>query len=82
MIPIGHQTPSITFPVGAVIEDQKMIAEILFQYPTTRVGHMYKVKILKWKIEPPDYVIKNLQKPDEIYLSVLGENMDNIKRIS
>ena len=82
MIPIGNQTPSITFPVGAVIEDPMMVAEILYQYPKTRVGHMYKVKVLRWKIEVPESVKQNLQKPDEIYISVLGENMANIQRIS
>lgn len=82
MIPIGKTEPSITFPVGAVIEDPMMIAEILYQYPKTRTGHMYKVKVLKWKIELSEAVKQHLEKPDEIYISVFEENIANIKRVS
>ena len=82
MIPIGKTEPSITFPVGAVIEDPMMIAEILYKYPKTRVGHVYKVKVLQWKIELSEGVKQHLEKPDEIYICVVEENIANIKRIS
>lgn len=81
MIPIGKTEPSITFPVGAVIEDPMMIAEILYKFPKTRTGHMYKVKVLQWKIELSETIKKHLEKPDEIYISVFEENMNNIKQI-
>jgi hypothetical protein len=81
MIPIGKTEPSIVFPVGAVIEDPMMIAEILHKYPKTRTGHMYKVKVLTWKMELPEGVKQHLDKPDEIHISVFEENMANIKRI-
>jgi hypothetical protein len=82
MIPIGKTEPSITFPVGAVIEDPTIIAEILYKYPKTRTGHVYKVKVLQWKMEVPERVKEHLEKPDEIYISVFEENMGNIKRLS
>ena len=82
MIPIGKELPSIIFPVGAVIEDPMMIAEIIHFYPKTRSGHVYKVKVLQWKIEVPEGVKQYLEKPDEIYITVYGENMGNIKRLS
>ena len=82
MIPLGKQTPSIIFPVGAVIEDPMMIAEITHQYLKTRTGHMYKVKVLQWKIDLPPHVKAHLEKPDEIYITVFGENLDKIKRLS
>jgi hypothetical protein len=82
MIPIGKTEPSITFPVGAVIEDPTIIGEILYKYPKTRTGHLYKVKVLKWKLEVPERVKEHLEKPDEIHISVFEENMGNIKRLS
>ena len=82
MIPIGKTEPSITFPVGAVIEDPMMVAEILYKYSKTRAGHIYKVKVLKWKIELPEAVKQSLEKPDETYINVYEENMGNIQRIS
>lgn len=81
MIPIGKTEPSIVFPVGAIIEDQMMIAEILHKYHKTRSGHMYKVKVHKWKIEVPQGIQQHLEKPDEICICVFEENMANIKRI-
>ena len=82
MIPLGKTEPSIIFPVGAVIEDPMMVAEILHKYPKTRTGHMYKVKVLQWKIDIPERVKQSLEKPDEIHISVFEENMSNIKRVS
>lgn len=83
MIPLGRlgAEPSIVFPVGAVIEDPMMVAEILYKYPKSRLGHTYKVKVLKWKIELAESVKQHLEKPDEIYITVLEENMANIKRL-
>ena len=82
MIPLGKTTPTITFPVGAVIEDPMMIAEILHKYPKSQIGHTYKVRVLKWKIEIPPRVHSFLEKPDEIVILVLEENIANIQRIS
>ena len=82
MIPIGKTEPSITFPVGAVIEDPMMVAEILYKYPKTRSGHMYKVKVLQWKIELPERAKEYMPDPNEIYITVFEENIANIKRIS
>ena len=81
MIPIGKTKPSITFPVGAVIEDPMMVAEILYQYPKTRIGDMYKVKVLKWKMELGENVKMHLEKPDEIHICVVEENLGNIQRL-
>lgn len=82
MIPIGKTEPSLTFPVGAVIEDPNGVMEILYKYPRTRVGHVYKVKVLQWKIDPPERVKEHLENPNELYITVLEENIHNIKRIS
>ena len=82
MIPLGKTTPTITFPVGAVIEDPMMIAEILHKYPKSQIGHTYKVKVKQWKIDVPDRVKSHLEKPDEIVILVLEENMANIQRLS
>ena len=82
MIPLGKTEPSIVFPVGAVIEDPTTISEILYKFPVTRFGHMYKVKVLQWKIEVPQRIKESLENPDEMYICVLEENIANIKRIS
>ena len=82
MIPIGKTEPSITFPVGAVIEDPMMVAEILHKYPKSRIGHSYRVKVLRWKIDIPDRVKEHSIAPDEMVILVLEENMSSIQRIS
>ena len=82
MIPIGKTEPFTTFPIGAIIEDPMMIAEILHKYPKSQVGHVYKVKVMKWKLDIPERVKQSLENPDEIVILVLEENMSNIKRIS
>lgn len=82
MIPIGKTTPSIIFPEGAVIEDPRMIAQILHKYPKSQVGHTYKVKVLEWKIPVPPPVQQLMDNPDEIVILVVEENISNIKRIS
>ena len=82
MVPLGKTTPSIEFPVGAVIEDPTTISEILYKFPVTRIGHLYKVKVLKWKLEVPQRIKQSLEKPDEMYICVLEENIANIRRIS
>ena len=81
MITICKTEPSIVFPVGAVIEDQNGIMEILIRYPKARVGHTYKVKVLEWKIPPPEGVKQHLDDPNEIHICVFEENIANIKRI-
>lgn len=82
MIPLGNTEPSVTFPVGAVIEDANGIFEILYKYPKTRIGHVYRVKILQWKITVPSRVTEHLETPDEIHITVFEENIANIKRVS
>ena len=82
MISLGKTTPSITFPVGAVIEDPMMIAEILHMYPKSQIGHTYKVKVKQWKIDVPPRAKQLLDNPDEMVILVLEENMANIQRIS
>ena len=82
MIPLGKTEPSITFPVGAVIEDPTMVAEILYKYPKSRLGHNYRVKVLRWKIDPPEKVKEYSIAPDEMVILLLEENMANIQRIA
>lgn len=78
MIPFGTTTPSITFPVGSVIEDRNAVMKVLHLFPKNRVGHTYRVKVLKWKIEVPQRVREHMEKPDEIYLYVCEESLPNI----
>ena len=78
MIEFGKTTPSKTFEVGAVIEDRNALMKILSRQEKTRVGHIYKVKVLNWKIEVPAAVSQHLEKPDEIYLYVCEESLPNI----
>lgn len=81
MIPIGTTKPSIQFPVGTIIEDPMMVAKILKKATQARVGDCYYVKVLQWKIELSESITKHLEKPDEIWITVLEENIHNIKII-
>lgn len=49
------QKPDIQFPIGTILEDEKMIMKIL-DFREVQLAHSYKVEVLKWKVEPPDYV--------------------------
>ena len=82
MIPIGKTKPSIQFPVGTTIEDPMMVAKILKKADSARVGDCYYVKVLQWKIELSEGIKQHLAAPDEIWITVLEENIHNIKIVS
>lgn len=75
--PISSTTPSMTFPVGTVIEDPMAVMKILHRYTDTRMGHIYKVKVLQWKTDVPTAT----EQPDEIQIYVSVESLSKIKVI-
>lgn len=51
--------PDVIYPVGSVLEDEKMIMKVL-EFRECHTAHSYKVEVLKWKVYPPDYIQKDL----------------------
>lgn len=51
--------PSVIFPIGSVLEDEKMIMKVL-EFRECRSAHSYKVEVLKWKVLPPTYIQQDL----------------------
>ena len=47
--------PSFQYPIGTILEDEKMIMKLL-EFKEVKLAHSYKVEVLKWKVEPPEYV--------------------------
>lgn len=47
--------PDVIFPIGSVLEDEKMIMKVL-QFRECRSAHSYKVEVLKWKVLPDKYI--------------------------
>lgn len=52
---VYKEKPSIQYPIGAVLEDEKMIMKVL-EFKDEKSGHLYKVEVLQWKVEPPTLV--------------------------
>lgn len=55
MLKVYDEMPSVIYPIGAVLEDEKMIMKVL-QFRPCRSAHSYKVEVLKWKVLPPEYI--------------------------
>lgn len=52
---VYDEMPSVKYPIGSILEDEKMIMKVL-QFRECRTAHSYKVEVLKWKVMPPQYV--------------------------
>lgn len=76
---VPTEEPSVIFPIGAVIEDEKGIYKIL-KFEKQKAIHKYKVEVLKQKVPIP-----NEFKPflDETYqtLLVVAQNLHAIRRV-
>jgi hypothetical protein len=75
----GKTTPSVIFAPGTVLEDRHAVMEVLYRRERTRVGHLYKVKILEWKTPIPEQVKQHMDNPNEILIVLTEEILPNIK---
>lgn len=55
MLKVYDEMPSVIYPIGAILEDEKMVMKVL-EFREVRTAHSYKVEVLKWKVMPPDYI--------------------------
>lgn len=76
---VPNEEPSIIFPIGAIIEDQKGKYEIL-EFLKQQNAHKYKVKILEQKMPIPDHM-KQYVDLENHWILVLPQNLGSIKRI-
>lgn len=56
---VYEEKPSVIYPIGAVLEDEKMVMKVL-EFRECRTAHSYKVEVLKWKVLPPQYIQDHL----------------------
>ena len=76
---VPQEEPSIVFPVGAIIEDEKGKYKIL-KFEKQQKVHKYKVEVLEQKIPIPDNLKFFID--DKIQtLIILPQNLSNIRRV-
>lgn len=84
---VPKEEPSITFPIGAVIADQKAKMKILEGPIVQKTIHKYKVQILERYQEVPRDVrewkaVYESDKPqDWEWMIVLAQNLPHIRRL-
>lgn len=77
---IPQEEPSIIFPVGAIIEDNKAVYKILEFQKQDKI-HKYKTEVLSQKLPIPDSAKPFIDEKFQ-YILVLPQNLDKIKRIA
>lgn len=79
---VPTEEPSITFPVGAIIEDDKAVYKILEPVVVQGKAHKYKVEITQHKKPIPDNLKQYLEDTKLQWILVLPQNIPLIKRIA
>ena len=79
---VPTEEPSITFPVGAIIEDDKAVYKILEPVVVQGKAHKYKVEIMQHKKPIPDNLKQYLEDTKLQWILVLAQNLPLIKRIA
>ena len=78
---VPTEEPSIIFPVGAVIEDEKGRYKILSFEKQKNFIHKYQVEVLEQKIPIPDHAKPFIDEKIQ-WMIVFPQNLANIQRIS
>lgn len=77
---VPKEEPTVTFPVGAVIEDDTARYEIL-EFQKQGIQHKYRVKTLLQKQPIPECVRPHLR-PENLWVIVVPQMVEKIVRIS
>ena len=77
---VPTEEPSIIFPTGAIIEDDKARYKIL-EFQKQEKAHKYKVEVLEQKIPIPEHLKMFLFDPNQHWILVLPQNLSKIRRI-
>jgi hypothetical protein len=59
MLQVYSEMPSVIYPIGAILEDEKMIMKVL-EFKEVRTAHSYKVEVLQWKVMPPELIQRHM----------------------
>lgn len=59
MLKVYPDLPSVIYPIGSVLEDEKMIMKVL-EFRPCNTAHSYKVEVLKWKVMPPEVIQRQM----------------------
>ena len=78
---VPTEEPSIVFPIGAIIEDEKGRYKILAFEKQKDFLHKYKVEVLEQKIPIPSHLLPHIDEKIQ-WLLVLPQNLHKIQRIS
>jgi hypothetical protein len=76
---VPTEEPSITFPIGAVIEDEKGIYKVLEFQKQDDLIHKYRVEILTQKVPIPKE-FKHRIDPKNHWLLILPQKVHLIRR--
>ena len=77
---IPKEEPSVIFPEGAILEDDKGIYKVLKPVEKQKVAHCYTVEMLQEKI-PISQDMKPFVDTKKMTFVVFAQNLDKIKRI-
>jgi hypothetical protein len=77
---IPTEEPSILFPVGAIIEDDKAKYKIL-EFQKQDKAHKYRVDVLERKIPIPEQLKKYIDDTKFQWILVLPQNLHKIRRL-
>jgi hypothetical protein len=59
MLKVYKEMPSVIYPPGTIVEDEKMIMK-MGEMREVVGGHSYKVEVLKWKVMPPEFIQRQM----------------------
>ena len=77
---IPSEEPSIVFPIGAIIEDEKAKYKILEFHKQDKI-HKYRVEVLEHKVPIPEHIKKYMTDTNFYWILVLPQNLDKIRRL-
>ena len=77
---VPKEEPSIIFPVGAILEDEKGVYKILKPVDKQKVAHCYTVEMIQEKIPISEHM-KPFLDTKKMTFVVLAQNLHKIKRI-
>ena len=77
---VPTEEPSVVFPVGSILEDEKGVYKVLSPVSKQKVAHIYKVEVLHQKIPIPDDIKPFIDAKIQSYV-VLAQNLHAITRI-
>ncbi len=81
MLRVYDEMPSVIYPIGSILEDEKMIMKVL-KFQKARTCHAYQVEILQWKVKPSDDILQHFTDPKTPWIMITPYSIEKIKVLS